>query len=288
MSRSVTLAPIIAAIQSANELLGPNRIWTPSNDLQNIFIPDYYIPFQDKIDLIRDMMKTKTSWDSEDLNAFLQENNSALRFDPFSPPYFGMAAILDLLVKWLREGKEIEVVTDDNNKYPGARIDGPGIEFFTAPGHTNPIVKLYTKSEKDFVYLTVISQSPEGFELVNKAKELIRSKSTIRDYGAVVFPKVNFEEDVDISWLVDLKTTAANGDPCRIVKALQQTKLKMNEKGAHLRSDVAITALRACADIRPDYVIKEPFLVIFEREGFELPLSVIYVTEEHWKDPGTL
>jgi len=284
----VTLVPIIAAIQAANELLGPNRIWTPSNDLQNIFIPDYYIPFQDKIDLIRDMIKTKASWDSEELNAFLQENNSALRFDPFGPPYFGMATILDFLVNWLREGKEIEVVTDDNNKYPGARIDGPGVEFFTTPGHTNPIVKLYTKSEKDFVYFTVISQPPEGFELAKKAKELIRNKSAMRDYGAVVFPKVDFKEDVDISWLVDLSTYADDGNPCKIIKALQQTKLKMNEKGARLRSDVAITGLKRCGDFRPDYIIKEPFLVIFKREGFELPLSVIYVTEEHWKDPGTL
>jgi len=64
----------------------------------------------------------------------------------------------------------------------------------------------------------------------------------------------------------------------------------MNEIGAHVRSEFQATMLIGASlqDHKPDYVIDRPFLLVFTRPELKQPLAVLYITEEYWKNPGTL
>ena len=84
-------------------------------------------------------------------------------------------------------------------------------------------------------------------------------------------------------------TTCDNaGLPAFISQSLMYVLFKMNEKGA--RAEVAFTAsvLRSMSMPAPDHIIDQPFLVWFERPDLALPLFGAYITEEDWKNPGSL
>ena len=64
----------------------------------------------------------------------------------------------------------------------------------------------------------------------------------------------------------------------------------MNEFGARAES-AAFEVLEGAAGsitVKPPHVIDRPFLIWFERQGLAKPLFVGHITEDDWRNPGTL
>jgi serine protease inhibitor len=102
---------------------------------------------------------------------------------------------------------------------------------------------------------------------------------------------IDLNETVDIGWLKEMLTVDEIGDSWKISQALQQTKFKMNETGAHVKSAVAIGVMRCVSFGRPPelhLVIDKPFLLWIAREGTSLPIFAAYLDEDVWKDPKNL
>jgi len=98
---------------------------------------------------------------------------------------------------------------------------------------------------------------------------------------------VNLIQRVDISDLKGLKAVDSLGQPWKIVQALQETKVKMNEKGAKVESAVAIVGtLECCVEEKKELVIDRPFFMWVERQGMKRPLFAGYMAPDCWKDPG--
>ena len=77
------------------------------------------------------------------------------------------------------------------------------------------------------------------------------------------------------------------GDGDSISQALQQTKFKMNQFGARVKSAVAIAVSRAMSrEVGLD--IDQPFYLWIERDGVTVPVMYAYLDQEDWKDPGNL
>jgi len=101
---------------------------------------------------------------------------------------------------------------------------------------------------------------------------------------------VKLGQQVDISWMKKLATTCDNGDPAWLEKALQETRLRMNEEGARAESAVALGGQRmtTASPPPPDYVIDRPFLAWWGKPDLPIPIFVGYITPENWVNPGDI
>lgn len=285
MSTTTVTYPIVAALVKAEDILGLDRLWEGVNSTQQRFLEEFFAACRGEIVRIPEI-ESIASWNVDEINAFLRERNFTIQLDPFDEQTFGVASVLDLLVEWLQKGDITTVTTDDGRPFPGVLINKSGVRFFDAHGHPNPIARLETKSG-DEVYMTMLDQPPEGFDLVATAERLSGARPSY-DWGGLVFPMVDLDQKVDISWLLDMRTMGDDFQPAWITQALQQTILKMNEVGARAKSAVAIAVTRGMSMPKPDHIINKPFLVWFERDGLNKPLFVGHITEEDWKNPGSL
>ncbi len=283
MSTTAVTYPIVAALKTAEQILGPDRVWNLTNDLQRRFLADFCATCWEEVEGIAEIEST-ASYSADEINAFLKERGFTIQLEPWSPPNFGVASVLDLLVEWVEAGEATVVTADDGRQFPGVRIGEAGVRFFDAPGHPNPVAGLETKSG-DHVYMTMLDQPPGGFDLIARAQELVGDKRPSWEYGGLVFPMVDLNQEVDIAWLIGMHTCGNDGLPAIIAQALQQTKLRMNEIGARAESAVAI---RAKGIPQPDYVINHPFLVWFERDGLSKPLFAGHITPDDWRNPGNV
>jgi hypothetical protein len=135
------------------------------------------------------------------------------------------------------------------------------------------------------VYLTIADKSYEHLELLARVKEIdstriIKDKSST--YDSVMFPMVDLDHDVDISWMQRMSN---NG--WFIARAEQKTRFKMNHIGAKAESAVRMDLYRSASPRnKPQIIIDEPFFAWMTRPGLHDPLFVGYISQEDWKDPG--
>jgi len=226
------------------------------------------------------------------LNRFLTDEGFSIHLEPFCRDLgeFGVVSILDVLVKWLCEG-EVTNVTSNGSTYPAFRLkqDKHRLYFYKSNNHREIIVRIETQTN-DFVYITMSDSSYSSFALLERVSELglIDSCQSADDYDRVVIPMVDLGHEVDISWLAGMKTICQEGHDWHIAQALQQTKFKMNEIGAHVKSAVAISTLMGCLQRRKELVIDRPFLIWIQRQGISIPLFSGWIAQDTWKNPGSL
>ena len=291
MSNTTVIYPIVTALVKAEELIGPGRSWRATNQAQERFLKESFEPCRKESGSIAEI-ESIASFRAEEINRFLSKRGFKIQLRPFAQntqwKEFGVASVLDLLVKWLKPGKATTLKTSDGQSYAAARQDTEVSSFYRAAGHDYPIAQLKTTSS-DLVFLTRLDHAAADFELLHYTRRLVDSIEPINDYSGVVFPMVDLKQEVDVSWLIDLESSSASGQPVKITQALQETHLALNEKGARAKSAFAATIVQAAYRTpRPDLIIDGPFLIWFERPGLSEPLFVGHITKEDWKNPGEL
>ena len=185
-------------------------------------------------------LRAWASRDASELNAILEREGFAIRVPELGRDDIGVLSILDVLVEWLREGNRTEVNCDGIG-YPAVRLDS--FTVVTSPGHPHPIAALSTKSG-DRVFMTVADRALDGFDLL-AAIEAIRTAQVPSSgaFGSLVFPMVDLDQQVELEWIVGMRTTDEAGRPVVITYGAQQTKLRINVKGARVES-AAVVAMR--------------------------------------------
>lgn len=285
MSRTSATYPIVGAIKIAEQILGPDRQWSVLNDQQKKFLADYFSICRTEIAKIPEI-ESLASKSAEEINAFLCKRGFDIRLDPFDANEFGTASVLNVLVEWLQEGKKTALRAKSGREFPAVKLASDFL-VFSSNVHRHPVACLATKSSTDRVFITVAEKPLDGFDLPEAAMRISQSLDyPSARYESLTFPMVDLDQKVDISWLKGMATQDAAGLPWEIAMAFQQTKFKMNEKGARAKSAVAI--MMRTLSIPQRMVIDEPFLVWIERQGLSRPLFVGYITEDDWKDPGSL
>lgn len=285
-SQTIVTYPIVTAITSTEQFLGPHRTWQPVNEQQTHFLKTIFEPGRVESASIPEI-ESIASRDAQIINTFLRERGFDIQLQAFPPDGFGTASVLDLLVEWLQPGTATTLRTPDQKTYPAARLTGR-VRYSSSEGHPHPIATISTKSG-DEVSLTISDQPYSEFALISKVEQLTRHSSQLPAYGGLVFPMVDLNHQVNIDWLLNMQTLDTNGSLNSISQALQQTKLRMNETGARVESAVAVAVrLSAASRPKPDMIIDRPFLIWFTRPHLQKPLFVGYITPQNWKKPETL
>jgi hypothetical protein len=289
MSQAIEIYTIISALKEAEKVMNLRKDWKSKNDEQDNFLKNFLEACRnDNVNQI----ELKVSDKAEIINSFLEKKGFSIRLQPFPLYTFGFASILDLLVEWVNIGKKVKIEGKNGVKFDGVRIDKDGVIFYKSDLFNDLAIAAVQTKSGDIVYLTVIKEPIKGIDLINIADDISKDMNVLLGrYDGVRFPMVNLDIINDIDWLKGLSTTKeTNNIPAEITQAIQQIKIKMNEKGARFKSGtaMAVTLSAVRIDIRQDLIIKEPFLLWVERKGLKKPLMAAFITEEDWKDPENL
>lgn len=289
MSKASEVYTITAALKRAEETMNLKKDWKPKNETQIRFLKNFLqVCRKDNVDEI----EFEVSDNAEKINTFLEMKGFSIRLQPFPPNTLGFASILDLIVEWLCLGEKIKIDAKNGGKYDGVRIKKGSVFFFesTVRGYRHIVAGILTKSS-DMVFITVPKEPLEGLDLLEMVDTINKNIATLPNmYDGVKFPMVDLDITNDIMWLKGMSTiTKTTEMPADIIQAVQQIKIKMNEKGARFQSATAIGVTLKCINIpKEDLIIREPFLVWVTRHDFQKPLMAAFITEESWKNPGSL
>lgn len=302
-SKTVVLAPIISALVKAEDFLGPDRNWAGHNLDQYTFL-NHFFGLRNLLGTFsKEELRNWASRNHEELNAILKKEGFDIELFNFGSKGFGIVSILDVLVKWLIEGRKTLPIFRNNKSYPAARLDSAVnkimvIETLYSPRHLRsshqpePIFQIETQNG-DRVYMTVADSELEGFDLLDKILQIYSTSlcpsQGLITYAYLTFPMVNLDQRIDISWLQNMNTIDQTGQEYYISQALQQTKLKINHQGARVKSAAAIGV--RCTSVAPPpigYVIDKPFFFWIKRPGLSIPIVAAYLDKDSWKDPSDL
>lgn len=228
-------------------------------------------------------LESRADQDYKVINAWLSERGFDIQLPPAGGDTFNVASILDVLVRWLHTGKKT-AIQGREEEYVGIRLEEGVTIAHMAAIHPHPVVRVATK-EGDTVCMSMVDGVPDGITgLFLKVADLEKVKATSHNFKGVSFPMVDLDQRPDISWLNGLEV----GSGYRIGCAMQQTKFRMNEKGARVESAAAAQLYRSVAPQKQPHIIDRPFLLWIKRDGFEFPLFAALLCEDVWKEPKSL
>jgi hypothetical protein len=292
MSITSVLLPMLAVLAGAEQYMGLSTTWKPANHAQANFIR--YLPKKEKrLKYLSDQeLKTIASQDYTVINKFLKDNGFTIQLEPFiGSESFGVASILDILVEWTHEGVPT-TLTSNNKEYPAVLMEKNCFEVLQCSTYEHPILKLTAKNG-DAVYMTIAQDKSyvalHGlylFDYIDGLSKLPKTSVTSQ-YSQACFPMVDLDQKTDLSWLLRLGSLRITDNQVfQITQALQQTKFKMNEKGARAQSAVAIAFEKSCNQKKLS--IDQPFYLWIERPGMKLPLFTACIDSTEWKTPAAL
>lgn len=288
-TKTVGTYTVIAAVNQIGAIkeVGNQLAWQASNTMQERFLADIF-PYRKELCFIPEL-EVKAERSVEPINAWLRERGFDIQLRPLQEGGVATAAILDLLTKWTVAGTPHPIVYGQRT-FEGVSLGRKHVQVFDSNEHPQPIALLSTQGG-DRVYMTKLEHAPGGFDLVDLANLLGRSKLERAAYAGVQFPMVALNQLIDISWLEGMTTMGQDGLPVIITQALQQMKARLNEVGFRVENAVAVGASRGIgrsvvAD--PPLIIDSPYLLWVERQGLSLPLFTGHIAPDCWKNPGPI
>ena len=280
--------PILGCMKAAEDFMIEESPWIPKNEEQYQFLKEFGV-FKEDVRKLGKNLVSKASKDVSVINDFLSKNGFDIQLSPMAGSDFAVASILNVLVEWIKEGTKTSI-SNKNGTFPAVSIKADGEMgprmLLNQEIHPYPVVEIPTKSG-DIVYMTVVDFiNLDLFSIsdkVQRLKYLAKQGGTTNKACKVIFPMVDYNKQVDISWLKGM----ALGE-YSIGEALQQTKFRMNEIGA--RAESAVAFKMRCLVVEKDEVvlIDKPFLLWIQREGIDIPLFTGIFAEDVWKAPASL
>lgn len=294
MSNTSAVFPIVRALQAATEFGKATTGWSPRGEgaeLQARYIPLLALLERQLQAFSPEELKAVASKDVDVINSFLKENGFDIALEPFQDEEsFGVASVMSVLVKWMTAGEITEL--ESLRKYYKAVLLKDDLQFTTVPGHPHVIAHVKTQNG-DVVHMTKADNMiGNHLDLLEKCKALGESGVANHQYDELVFPMVDLNQEVDISFFMEMNfqgTGADGGEGTLAIKqAKQQTKFQMNNIGAKAESAAAFEMALECCFMTQQLVLDEPFYVWMTRDGLDMPYFAGYINRDDWKDPGEL
>lgn len=289
---SLATSPLttVAVLKAADRMLGRNRMWMPTSEIQQAWLEHTYGP--GVLDLARvPEIEVNATRDIANHIAFLEKHGwKAQITDPLAGGAIATAAVLDVLVEWPRLGKSTPIRIPGGEHFAGFELKCE--DNIVVHGHRSwvgHVIMLGTKSQ-DIVYIMETERPPVSvLDLMEITDRMIDPNEHTRAYAShVVIPMVDLASKQSLDWLPGIHTIGDDGMPAVIAQAIQQATLKMNETGARARAADEMRVTRGMTPRENKLIIDKPFLFAITRRGVTKPIFCAYVDRDSWKDPGSL
>lgn len=227
-------------------------------------------------------IKAKISVSADVLNEFLEENG----FEPLFKEIengVGVAAIMDMLVKWAVPGTLVDMPVSlpvggrpEPRYVRSFKMPKRGFELYMPDGY-DLLVRLHAEDGSS-AWVAMMDQPADQLALVETASKLLDRRSGELDYRFtdVVVPVVEFEETMSLDWLLGLGRGAH-----QIQQAFQVVKWRLDEEGARVEAATGLATERGMR-IEEPLRIDRPFLLFLTQPGSNIPVGVTYVTPDRW------
>jgi hypothetical protein len=298
MNETFTIHPILGCLSQVEIFLGTDNTWEPISEIQEKFLAFCDEKARKDLICLEDEMKDIASKDVDAVNAWLAEQGFPdLQLDkvPNDSQAFYVASILKVVLEWINKGRKIKILSHNTDQYyPGVRLtreDYQGaLNFYTLRDHANPIACIQTKNKSEYVCMTIMDEELSDIEkmefVLGFMKEHKEFALKTESKSALMFPMIDYDEQVDISYLQGMKVFNGREDYF-IAQAIQQTRFQMDEVGAIVESAAAMSSPAGCSFMEdPEMLINKPFLLWVFRRGMALPYFIGYFSEKHWKEPN--
>jgi hypothetical protein len=302
MTSTITILPIIAALFTANNFEQIKDVrWCIQNAEQKIFVQNYWPNVADLNLLKDDEIKSKASRDVKVVNQFLQDNGFSIELtDLKNPLAFYVASILNVNIEWKELGEKTTLKVCEK-EYPAVEFEKEEsqpfkvfkvLDDFSSFGQDSEILEIEAKNG-DLVYMLQDNKKSSpftGFALLDAIKNIWQKNIVSSNeicYDKAIFPMVDIDQEVDIKWLEKIRACDGYKEVYEIAQALQQTKFQMNEKGAKVKSAVAISCIECSCAIRIPkiFTINDSFYLWILRPGMKTPIFAAYIDKDAWKVP---
>jgi hypothetical protein len=270
--------------------------WGGIYDVQLSFVEKFVTNIQE-IDGLKDVLKQMAHKEAKVINQWLRDHGFNIELqNRETPNSFCVASILDVLVKWLKVGEETVIIgrskSDDGQekRYPAVKLKGENSGVTILTGDGQPMAVIRTKNNSERVCMRMLdNECPTGpLVIADILKNMPNDLSRDSSYDSVTFPMIDYDQKVDISWLVGLQT-GDRPDDYYVSEAVQQTKFRMNEIGARAQSGAAMMVYSRSIEMpKRTLVMDKPFLLWIERGDIKLPLFAGVFAEDCWKRPESL
>ena len=291
-SRTACASSIYGCLRVAERILGPNRQWQGINPSQQSLLDFFAANDLDLVQAVRTgLITAEASYEREVLERFLANHGFAgMPVPEFTKPDFGVASVFDLLVHWLEVGKRITLSGQNQQQVPGVQLKKDIVTIQAVNGFHEPLVTVDTQEGFEVKLLKVGSVAGRRYESyleLLRAPQRLSVGLPISGYSCVRLPMIDFQQDVDLDWILGLNTMGDDGRPAIVRAASQRNRLRLNDRGARAQSATVMVVMRGVSIDRP-YVIDEPFLLWVTQKYRPTPLFVAYLDYDSWQDPGNL
>ena len=280
---TIVIYPIVGALRAVEEFVKTNE-WQPISDKQREFLEQFQTHCRSEIPLIKEI-DCIANKDIQVINDWLKQHGFSIELSPMPDSMLATASKLDLEGHWKNLGKKTAVYTEEYDEYPGVKMSDGRFKFYCLEGEESLVIELETE-KKDLAYMMMAKEVPDGFAMIEHVENIMgHMKSCSPEYEGLIFPMIDLDIEGSLEWLINMGIGSM-----MIGQALQQTKLKMNEKGFRIKSAAAIQMiLKAPLEKKKEpYIINRPFLFWVKRPDISRPLFVSYLNKEVWKDPDGL
>lgn len=279
---TLCVLPVLGCLASAGKYLeakGRTPEMSPKTEEQAEFLEMFEDLMEQSMNI--EELESIASEDVEDVNDWLSQKGYDIRL-PKGKEELSVASVFEALLKWITEGSKTTILGADGSEYMGVLMKNATVAHEVAV-HKNPVVRVRAKTGET-VCMSIVDDVPEGFAgLFLKVAQLDSVKSTSHQHEGATFPMVDLDMRPDISFVNGLEV----GPEFLVGNAIQQTRFRMNEKGAKVESAAAGQLFRSAMIKRP-CAIDRPFLLWIRRDGFEFPLFAALLCEDVWKEPKEL
>jgi hypothetical protein len=254
--------------------------WVHSNDLQ-----EEALALEEKLKpelpaIPKDIIDGTASGQATVLNDFLEAHGFSIHVAPMRKGEVGVVMTTELQGKW--DGREIsQLKYADGKTYPTYQIN---VTSYDVPGHVMPVLQIYHRDDIK-VFVTLHEDELPGLQAAKLAAKLTPTANCRIDkhIHAAALPKVDKNATANIQWLLGMSNN--KGD--RIMQALAQTILQMNQSGFRAREAVALSGAKDLGLAPANYYhIDRPFLLWATKDGLSYPLFATRVDYNSFKDPG--
>jgi len=285
MSRTWCPWPLTGALTELETILGP-RVWVGINPTQEDFLSKAFLPGRDQLAALQGVdglsMDYLAATTAAPLNQFFKDHGFAdIHFNEFSGNEVGAASVMRAALQWAVSGFRTEIETPGGKTFSAFGLREDTVSFLSSYGRT--VACLATTNEDLSVYITPFdggSLPEKDTDLAPLARSLVAGAEPTYSFEMLIMPMVDLDHRPDVSWLLGMRSV-----PWFVAQAIQQTRLKLNEFGFVTESAGGISTRKGPGT---PFCVQEPFLAWIEYTGISQPLLVAHVTEEAWKDPGTL
>lgn len=141
------------------------------------------------------------------------------------------------------------------------------------------IVGLKSKNSTDEIILAAVQPKENLLDTYKYADSLMKSRAPgkLNSSDKLAIPKFDFDITHTYSELLDKNLTNKGFEGYRFVKAIQNTRFKIDEKGVKLKSEARLFATKGEAPISRTMVFDSPFLLFMKEKDAEYPYHIMWV-----------